>query len=377
MSYFYVDGAYEARGPIGAYCIVSVLGEKPPTWEITRLEPQEASQVEFIGLQAAIKLASSNLPAKVFSDSVWAIKRLSDYAKRLDVELKHVPGHLTTRNDIDMTDDVKKHHWAHVQAYHFVQNIARDLNDSHNKIKGIENLLDKKINKSVQSKSKTTKEGELKMSSKRVKTTKIEKQYTDKKTGEKKTITIDYAKVIDRVNEFRGDNPRGTIKTEMKVVDDLATFSAYVKKDNADEFSAVATGHAVAKVDFGEKQFEKLETVAVGRALAMLGYASSGEIASFEEMEEFTAYRDQKIEEIIENINGCHNIPALRTYFMGLEGYMAESRVVAAKDKRKAELMETAKTPPATPPQTTKSGAVKPAPHQVSKPTQPKKVASQ
>ena len=157
MNRFYVDGAYEARGPVGAYCIVVCRGEEAPTWEITRLEPQDASRVEFVGLQATIKLASVNLPAQVFSDSVWAIKHLSYYAIRLDVELKHVPGHLATRNDIDMTDDVKKHHWAHVQAYHFVQNVARDLKDSHNKIKGIENLLDKKINKSVQSKSKATK----------------------------------------------------------------------------------------------------------------------------------------------------------------------------------------------------------------------------
>ena len=46
------------------------------------------------------------------------------------------------------------------------------------------------------------------------------------------------------------------------------------------------SGHALGKVG-GEKAFEKLETIAVGRALAFAGYLASGEIASFEEMQEF------------------------------------------------------------------------------------------
>lgn len=174
--------------------------------------------------------------------------------------------------------------------------------------------------------------------SKRVKTTKIVKKYTDKKTGQEKTIEIDHAKVVDRIKEFRQDNPRGVIETNPVIESGQLIFKAHITKDKADKNSAEATGHAFAKLDNSEKQFEKLETIAVGRALALLGYAASGEVASFEEMEEFAAYRDNKIEEMIANMQTCKDMNELRTYFMGLGSYMAESRIIEAKDQRKVEL---------------------------------------
>lgn len=175
---------------------------------------------------------------------------------------------------------------------------------------------------------------------KRVKTTKIEKKYKDKQTGQEKKITMEYSKVVDRLAEFRKDNPRGRIETTPTIADDTLMFKAYILKDKADKNSADATGHAMAKYEGTEKQFEKLETIAVGRALAMLGYGASGEVASFEEMEEFTQYRDQKIEELIEQLNQCKTIPELRERFMSLGSYMAESRIIEAKDRRKGELSD-------------------------------------
>lgn len=178
---------------------------------------------------------------------------------------------------------------------------------------------------------------------KRVKTTKIEKKYKDKQGNEKK-IEINYAKVVDRLNEFRSDNPRGSIETTPTVEGDMIMFKAHIVKDKSDKFSAEATGHAMAEKNGTEKQFEKVETIAVGRALALLGYAAAGEIASFDEMEEFAAYRDNKIEEIIEKIHNCKTIPVLREYFMGLGTYMAESRIIEAKDERKAQLNADSRT---------------------------------
>jgi hypothetical protein len=169
--------------------------------------------------------------------------------------------------------------------------------------------------------------------SKRVKTTQIVK-----KTKSGKEVTINFAKVVDRINEFRQDNPRGLIETLPTLDGDQILFRAHIVKDKSDKNSAEATGHAFAKNEGTEKQFEKLETIAVGRALAMLGYAASGEVASFEEMEEFAAYRDTKIDELIEGMANCKTIADLRTYFMGLGSYMAESRIIEAKDARKAEL---------------------------------------
>jgi hypothetical protein len=40
----------------------------------------------------------------------------------------------------------------------------------------------------------------------------------------------------------------------------------------------------------GEKALEKLESIAVGRALAFAGYLASGEIATAEEMERFASF---------------------------------------------------------------------------------------
>lgn len=176
--------------------------------------------------------------------------------------------------------------------------------------------------------------------SKRVKVTKIEKRYKDRKTGEEKSLTMDYAKVVDRINEFRSDNPRGLIETDPRIEGKMLIFKAHILKDKSDSNSAEATGHAYAEIDNSEKQFEKLETIAVGRALALLGYAAGGEVASFEEMEEFQSYKDGKIEEITLRMQSITDIFELRDYFMGLGSYMAESRVIDAKDKRKAELLD-------------------------------------
>jgi hypothetical protein len=176
--------------------------------------------------------------------------------------------------------------------------------------------------------------------SKRVKVTQYKKKYTDKKTGEHKEVTINNAKVVDRLLEFRKDNPRGIVDTSYTIENDRLIFKTHIVKDKSDKFSAEATGHAMAEFDGGEKQFEKLETISVGRALALLGYTASGEIASFEEMEEFAKYRDERIDDIIVIMNQCNTMDELKKYFMSLNSYQAESRIIEAKDKRKAELQD-------------------------------------
>lgn len=175
----------------------------------------------------------------------------------------------------------------------------------------------------------------------KVKTTRIERKYKDKQ-GNERSVTIDYAKVVDRLNEFRSENPRGKIETTYKIDDGYIAFKTYILKDKSDENSAEATGHAVAKNNGSEKLFEKLETLSVGRALAMLGYAASGEIASFEEMEEYNKFKDEKIDEAIGRMKSSENLEELKTIFMSLGSLMANSRVIEAKDKRKAELNEKA-----------------------------------
>lgn len=164
----------------------------------------------------------------------------------------------------------------------------------------------------------------------------------------KKTNTINlsgkqYAQVKDRIKEFRHDNPRGSITTEPTMTDSHIIFKAHIVRDKADEHSAEATGHSMGVIGSNnkEKQFEKQETIAVGRALALLGYASDGEIASSEEMEEYETWkRDQLAEQIMEAteaIGHCETQEQLKELWQSLSGEM-KTHCLEAKDAKKKEL---------------------------------------
>lgn len=188
--------------------------------------------------------------------------------------------------------------------------------------------------------------------SKSVATTKIEKQYKDKKTGEWKSITINYAKVVDRLNEFRSDYSNSKISTNHKILDDGSiVFKAYAWKDKTDFMEILKSGadatvallsadsEGTAKsTDTGEKSFEKLETISLGRCLALLGYAGTGEIASSEEMEEFEKFKRDKAEAAIEALNEASTLEELKDTFFSLGKLMANPEVVKAKDARKVAL---------------------------------------
>lgn len=161
-----------------------------------------------------------------------------------------------------------------------------------------------------------------------VKTTTIEKKFKDKKTGDWKVLKIEHAKVKDRLKAFWEANPRGKIETSSKKDSDTITFRTFILADKSNEFSREATGHAMATLPLAEKDFEKLETISVGRALALLGYATDGEVASFEEMEDFLSEkelkRQQKIQELKEKIDNVKTIEELRKLFSENKGYGVE-----------------------------------------------------
>jgi len=93
---------------------------------------------------------------------------------------------------------------------------------------------------------------------------------------------IKYAKVASRLAAFHEDNDQCHIETSCEFKEGYALFSAKLTTKKG-----TFTGHSLAKVTSGQKQFEKQETIAVGRALAFAGYLSSGDIASQEEMSDF------------------------------------------------------------------------------------------
>jgi len=128
-----------------------------------------------------------------------------------------------------------------------------------------------------------------------------------------------YAKVSSRLKKFRADNPRALIETTpIPQANGMIMFKARIVKDKAETDSAEATGHAL-QTKSGLKDFEKLETIAVGRALALLGYGADGEIASSEEMEEFEDFKKTQKDEMIfaikERIDSIDDIDELREYY--------------------------------------------------------------
>jgi hypothetical protein len=169
--------------------------------------------------------------------------------------------------------------------------------------------------------------------------TKIEKKYKDKKTGEYKSMTIEYAKVNDRLLEFRQDNPKGSIVTSFQLVTDRIIFKSHIVKDRGDATSAEATGHATGKDDGTEKVFEKLETIATGRALALLGYGAKGEIASSEEMEAFLEHKQEQLAEAVmevtETVGNCDTLDQLKDLYANLSGEMKNHCKEAFTAKRK------------------------------------------
>lgn len=95
-----------------------------------------------------------------------------------------------------------------------------------------------------------------------------------------------YAPVGERLNAFHEKYSNGSIQTTYFLTENgSAVMSAKIILD-VDKPGRFFTGHSGGKLG-GEKSLEKLETVAIGRGLAVSGFAPDGTIASYEEMEEY------------------------------------------------------------------------------------------
>lgn len=152
----------------------------------------------------------------------------------------------------------------------------------------------------------------------------------------------DYAKVAERIRLFREDCPRGLIETEPTFLEGGSLmFKARILKDKADPHSGESKAHAHSgeKNLEKEKAFEKLESIAVGRALANLGYLASGEIASSEEMEEYEQFvserKQEQMSECEKQLRACKDIGQLAKVWSALpiEG---KEKLTAVKEELKA-----------------------------------------
>lgn len=107
---------------------------------------------------------------------------------------------------------------------------------------------------------------------------KIEKMKTISFAGVAK-----YAKVSERLKHFHESHSGAFfIDTECFEINGGVCFKAMIKNKDLNMYETW-TGHAWTK-GTGKKDFEKCETIAVGRALALFGIMSDGSIASHEEM---------------------------------------------------------------------------------------------
>lgn len=101
----------------------------------------------------------------------------------------------------------------------------------------------------------------------------------------------DYVSVATRVDKYHTEHQEGmSIETNFELNGDVAIFKATVKTKKW-----TFTWSSFWKL-WKEKAFEKLETVAVWRALAFAGYETISWIASREEMENFEEVQKEKEE---------------------------------------------------------------------------------
>lgn len=144
-----------------------------------------------------------------------------------------------------------------------------------------------------------------------------------------------YATVPTRIKEFREMCPNGLIETNSELkADGSWIFRTRILRDKAVPTSgeAIGTSRGIlidpkSKVEI-PKAFEKLETISIGRALAILGFMASGDVASFEEMEEFMSeketQRQEKIQEMKEEVDKITTVPKLKEYWSLNRGYGVE-----------------------------------------------------
>lgn len=139
-----------------------------------------------------------------------------------------------------------------------------------------------------------------------------------------------YATVPTRIKEFRELCPNGLIETTPTTLPDgRIIFKARILKDKSNPNSGEGTGHSTGKLtnvkgEEDPKAFEKLETIAIGRALGIIGFMSSGDVASFEEMEDFLSEKETNrqlaIQEIKAKVDSITDIAELREYFKTVRG---------------------------------------------------------
>jgi len=152
----------------------------------------------------------------------------------------------------------------------------------------------------------------------------------------------EYAKVATRVLEFVKDNKNSSVSTTIEFKDETVIVRAKIVPDVANP------EHYYTGTSFGrlqkEKALEKLETVAVGRALAFAGYCANGEIATDEEMEKYNETKkipSHDIEASMNSLKAARNLDELKTVWLALPQLHRENEDIFDLKEEIKKLYET------------------------------------
>lgn len=161
-----------------------------------------------------------------------------------------------------------------------------------------------------------------------------------------KTINLQgkqYAQVSERLRAIHEEHKNFDIKTNYEFFGEQVVFRAKLTIRDKEGVKEPVTyyGHSQGKLG-AQKAFEKLETIAVGRALAFAGYHADGEIASADEMQDMEAEIDKEIlADAVAQIMDAKDVPALEKTYKDLPADIKRSKeVIDAGKKRKKELTE-------------------------------------
>jgi hypothetical protein len=195
---------------------------------------------------------------------------------------------------------------------------------------------------------------------------------TENRVQTKRMGNFDMASAADRILAFWEMYPNGKMQVIRSVdpTDNLKVFDTYIWKDKStwlDAAKALPAGldketiesillsscdaNAPAKQPEGKeakKDFEKLDTISAGRALAKIGFLKDGQVASNEEMEEFNQYKKTKLEEetesALEYLNEAESLEDLAKRWVEIGGDVKKVKeVVEKKDLMKANFQNKAR----------------------------------
>ena len=154
-----------------------------------------------------------------------------------------------------------------------------------------------------------------------------------------------YVWVNTRIEQFHEKYKKWSIETLFEINGNIVIFTAKV---SLWEENRVFTGHSFGTIG-KEKAFEKLETVAVGRALAFAWFETKEGIASREEMEVFDDNKNElydnknELDEIINKMYKVQSMEELKKLFldwMKLNPDTVElKRLETVKDQMKSQFV--------------------------------------